>query len=222
MPGILLSHQAPAIYIKQAWPNWFDGTALCIAATVPDFELVFYRAAQFFTQPADPWRWGLSHSFLGLAVYVIPMTWVGTIFFARWMAPWFAGFAMKKGRVASWLVFFGVDQWSLLRKKKFTLRWFFVAAYSAVAGALTHLLLDLFTHKNIHILFPFKSISMPDFLQLRLVDLGEMNLRVLQYDLYFDWARVCWLGTTLITAGMALWGLRIIKKKNLLEKWYCG
>ncbi|MDA3923358.1 MAG: DUF4184 family protein [Kiritimatiellae bacterium] len=220
MPSIILSHQAPAIFIKTAWPKWFDGAALCIAATAPDFELVLYRLARYFMDSDNPWHWGISHSLVGVVVYVIPVTLAGTFLFSRWIGPWCASLAVGKGRVASWLIYFGVDQWSLFKKKQYTLRWFFVASYSAVVGAATHLILDIFTHKDIHLLFPFRSVGMPDFLKTRVTDLGMFDIGIFQYELYLDVARIFWLIISLVTAGVSLWGLRYIKKNHLIEQWY--
>lgn len=220
MPSLVLSHQAPGILIKIAYPKRFDGTAFCIGASVPDFELVFYRVAQLFTQPDAPWHWGGSHCLPGLLVFVLPLSLVGTILFCRWLGPWCAGFATGSSKFALFLKYFGVDQWKLFRQKRFSLRWLPIASYSAIVGGITHLGLDLFTHKNMQLLFPFKSISMPVWLKTEIADFGEISMGIISYDFYLDYARLLWVIISVLTALSALWGLRYIKNNNLMKIWY--
>lgn len=220
MPSIFVSHQAPGVLFKIAWPKRFDGTALCISAAAPDFELVFYRVAQLFTQPDAPWHWGGSHCLLGLLVFVLPLSLIGTILFCRWVGPWCAGLAKGSSKFALFFTYFGVDQWVLFRQKKFTLRWLGIASYSAIVGGITHLLLDVYTHKNMQLLFPFKSIAMPAWLKTEIADFGELSMGIIRYDFYLDYARLLWIVVSALTAVAALWGLRYIAKNGLLKKWY--
>ncbi len=215
MPSVILSHQAPGVLLKIAFPKYIDGTAVCIAATVPDFELVFYRCAQLLADKEHPWQWGLSHNLLGLVVVALPVSILGTFVFSRWIAPPLAEFASGKSRLSNLLRYFGIDQWVCLRNKKFSGMQFVVILYSALAGGISHFVLDAFTHRGMHLLYPLSSRMLFQFENTRFLDFGEVSIGALKYGLYLDSARTAWITVSLVTGIATLWGLRYMTKKNL-------
>ena len=72
-----------------------------------------------------------------------------TIVFSRYIGPLCATIAKKKNILFKPLRYFGIDEWSNLKNKRYTTRFFIVAFYSALIGGLTHLLLDLPSHAEI-------------------------------------------------------------------------
>ncbi|MFW9948041.1 MAG: DUF4184 family protein [Candidatus Odinarchaeota archaeon] len=58
MPSPIISHQAPALFIKIKYPKKIDGTAICIGALVPDICEIIPLGIRTFT-----------HSLLGLFLW---------------------------------------------------------------------------------------------------------------------------------------------------------
>ena len=220
MASVILSHQAPAILLKMAFPKYIDGTAACIAATLPDCELVFYRGAQLFAGRDQPWQWGVSHNLIGLFVIALPLTVLGTYVFSKWCAMPLASFAGKEGKCSQILRYFGVDQWGSFNDKRFTCGHFVVVLYSALAGALSHFLLDAITHNGMRFLYPLTSRSPNLFEDKRFLDFGMVGFGSFKYDLYLDSARVSWVAVSVAAMAITLFCLRYITRKGLWSK-YC-
>jgi len=118
------------------------------------------------------------------------------------------------------LRYFGVDEWVLLKKKKYGRRYFIVASYSALIGGLTHLLLDLPSHEFIELFFPWVIIQNPDFLLYSIIDFGTITVGQVQIDRNLTVFQLIWIIETLITLVITLYLLGYIKKHNLISKWY--
>ena len=212
MPSGLISHQAPGLILKVKYPNKFDGTALCISTLVPDVNVIF--------DPFLPFTFrNITHSLLGLVLITLPLTLILTMIFCTYIGPFYANLAKRNGIFAKPLKYFGIDQWDNLKKKKYNRRFFIVASYSALIGGLTHLLLDLPAHGTIEIFFPIITQS-PDFLLYSIKDFGTINIGQNQIDADLTVYQLIWFIETLITAVIAVFLLRYIKKHNLISKWY--
>ena len=86
-------------------------------------------------------------------------------------------------------------------------------------GGLTHLLLDLPAHGTIEIFFPI-ILQSPDFLLYSIIDFGSINIGPIQIDRNLTVYWLIWFIETVITFVIALYLLRYIKKRNLINKWY--
>ncbi len=212
MPSGVLSHQAPGLILKVKYPKKFDGTALCISTLVPDVNVIF--------DPFLPFTFrNITHSLLGLVLITLPLTLILTMLFCTYIGPFYANLAKRNGILAKPLKYFGIDDWDNLKKKKYNRRFFIVASYSALIGGLTHLLLDLPAHETIEIFFPI-ILQSPDILLYSIKDFGTINIGQNQIDADLTVYQLIWFIETLITAVIAVYLLRYIKKHNLIDKWY--
>lgn len=212
MPSGILSHQAPGLILKVKYPNKFDGTALCISTLVPDVNVIF--------DPFLPFTFrNITHSLLGLVLITLPLTLILTMIFCTYIGPIYANLAKRNGIFAKPLKYFGIDQWDNLKKKKYNRRFFIVASYSALIGGLTHLLLDLPAHETIEIFFPI-ILQSPDILLYSIKDFGTINIGQNQINADLTVYQLIWFIETLITAVIAVYLLRYIKKHNLINIWY--
>ena len=212
MPSAVVSHQAPGLLLKVKYPHKFDGTALCISAFVPDLNVL--------VDPFLPFSFrNITHSFLGLFIYIIPLTIILTILFCTYIGPFVANIAKRESRIYKPLKFFGIDEWDNLKNKKYSKRFFIVATYSALLGGLTHLLLDLPAHKWIELFFPIVMLS-PDILLYSIIDFGPINIGPIRIDRNLTIYQLIWIIEDTITLITSLYLLRYIKKRNLISKWY--
>lgn len=209
MPSSVLSHQAPALFLKIKYPNKFDGTALCLSTIIPDLNLLIMP---FFPLTHRE----ITHSLLGVLLWTVPLTILITIIFSKYLGSFFATIA-KGNRVLS---YFGVDDWDYLQKKRYDRKFYIVATYSAIIGGLTHLLLDLPSHANIELFFPWIIFQNPDFLLYSIIDFGTINVGLSQIDYDFTVYQLIWNIETIVGIVIALYLLRYIKKHNLIPKWY--
>jgi len=212
MPSGVLSHQAPGLILKVKYPNKFDGTALCISTLVPDVNVIF--------DPFLPFTFrNITHSLLGLVLITLPLTLILTMIFCTYIGPFYANLAKRNGIFAKPLKYFGIDQWDNLKKKKYNRKFFIVASYSALIGGLTHILLDLPAHESMEIFFPIIMQS-PDILLYSIKDFGTINIGNTQIEADLTVYQLIWFIETLITAVIAVYLLRYIKKHNLINIWY--
>lgn len=137
-----ISHQAPVLYLKRKFPKWIDGTSACIGAMVPDFTFFFFDLRK------------ISHSLLGQLYWTLPITFILTIIFSKYLAPFLSKIAQKEGIIPRVMKYFGIDDWHLLASKKFNRKLIIVILYSSLIGGLTHLLLDLPSHRAIELFYP--------------------------------------------------------------------
>ncbi len=213
MPSAVFSHQAPGLILKIKYPNKFDGTAFCITTFIPDLNVIF----EFFL----PFKFReITHSLLGLLIFTVPLTVILTIIFCRYISPICANLAKKNGIIYKPLKYFGIDEWDNLKKKKYNTRYFVVAFYSAFIGELTHLSLDLPSHENIEMFFPWVILQSPDILLYSIIDFGTIYIGQWQIDAYLTVYQLIWNIETVITLVLAVYLLRYIKKRNLISKWY--
>ncbi|MFX0026988.1 MAG: DUF4184 family protein [Candidatus Hermodarchaeota archaeon] len=207
MPSPIISHQAPALFIKIKYPNRIDGSAICIGALVPDLHEIFFLGIR-----------PLTHSFLGLFIWTVPLTILLTMLFCRYIGPILSNFAKKDGFLSKPLQFFGVDNWDILKKKVFNKQFFIIAFYSALIGGLTHLLFDLPSHGYIELFYPY-ILRVPDILWISLIDLGTLSIGVWQFNAVVRVYSIIWYIEDFILLIISLYLLRFIKKHDLISKW---
>ena len=212
MPSGVVSHQAPGLLLKIKYPRKFDGTALCISTLVPDLNAVIDL---FF--PCN-FR-NITHSFLGLFIYTIPLTLILTILFCKFIGPSVSNIAKRERKIYKPLKFFGINDWDVFTNKKYNLKFFIVATYSALIGGLTHILIDLPAHKYNVLFFPIITLN-PDLLLYSIVDFGPINIAHLVIERNLTIYQLLWIIEDTITLIVSLYLLRYIKKHNLIIKWY--
>lgn len=212
MPSSILSHQAPGLWIKIKYPQKFDGTALCISTFVPDLNIIDYFLPFSLRE--------FTHSLLGLILWTIPLTIIFTVLFCRFIGPIIANIAKKNRKIYKPLKYFGIDEWGVLKNKKYTFNFFIIAIYSAFIGGLTHLLLDLPSHQNIELFYPWIILQNPDFLLFTIMDYGTINIGIRQIEARLTVYGLIWIIETWIGLIFALYLLRYIKKHNLIGEWY--
>jgi hypothetical protein len=213
MPSSIYSHQAPGLALKVKFPKKIDGTAISLGTFVPDITVLFEF---FFTVDL---RW-LSHSLIGQLIWTVPLAVLTTLLFCRVIAPFCAKIASRNSLIFGPLRYFGIDEWKHLKNKKLSKKFWVVAVYSAIIGGITHLLLDLPSHGDIHIFFPWIVWQSPDFLLYTLVDFGMIPMGSYQAHAQLTVYDLIWLIESLITLLISLYYLRYIKTRNLIEKWY--
>lgn len=216
MPSSILSHQAPALLINSKYPKKIDGIAICLGTIVPDICLFF----DLFT---DGFFRNISHSFLGLIIWTLPFTLVGTILFSKYIGPFLAQIANLDSFLSRGLRYFGVDLWNKWRFREFNKRFFIIASYSALIGGLTHLLLDFPAHENIELFFPFVLLKSPDFLLVVLFDYGTIQIGSRTIELALTVYNLIWFTESFFLIFPTLYFLRKIKvermnKENNIEK----
>ena len=204
MPSAIFSHQAPGLVLKIKYPDKFDGTALCISTFVPDLTALIDFFLPFTLR-------GISHSFLGLIYYTIPLTLLLVLLFRKNILPYLSQVAKNEGRLSKSLNYLGIDAWDKLKNKKYDRKSLVIAIYSAFIGGLTHLLLDLPSHEYIELFFPWVIFQSPKLLLYSIGQWQNYNLTI--YDLI-------WIIESLITLVLTVYFLRYIKKNNLIGKWY--
>lgn len=212
MPSGVISHQAPGLLLKVKYPNKFDGTALCLSTIIPDLNVLIDPFLPFTIR-------NITHSLVGLLIYIIPLTIILTIIFCRYIGPFVAKIAKRENVIYRPLKYYGIDEWDNLRRKTYNKRYFIVATYSALIGGLTHLLLDLPAHEYVELFFPI-IFQNPDILLYSIVDFGPINIGSIQIDRNLTVYGLIWISETIIMFVLALYLLRYIKKRNLINKWY--
>ena len=198
MPSPIISHQAPALYLKIKFPKWIDEIAICIGALVPDLVL------------SNELR-HVSHSLLGQIYWTVPLTIILSMIFCRYIVSILSNIAKKKGFIPKILRYFGVDKWGRVKNKRFDKKFFIVAFYSALIGGLTHLLLDFPSHPYIELFYPWVILPFCEFLWIPLVDFGFFVLTVFS---------MIWIVEDIIFFIISLYLFRMIKKKDLIRSWY--
>ena len=213
MPSGVFSHQAPGLLLKIKYPKKFDGTALCLSMLIPDLHIVIDPLSLYTLR-------NITHSLVGILLFIVPTTLLFTIIFCRYIGPLCASLARRKSLFFKPLRYFGVGEWDHLKKKKYNRRYFIVASYSALIGGLTHILLDLPSHEFIEIFFPWVILQNPDFLLYSIIDFGTITVGQVQIDRNFTVFQLIWIIETLTTFVLVLYLLRYIKKRNLINEWY--
>jgi hypothetical protein len=183
MPVTLFAHQVPTMGLKMARPTWFDGTALCIGSMTPDLA---YSVSGYLGIDTHDWD--------GLLALDIPLAIVITCI-VRWSTASVAAAHLPD------LGAFRLWSWRVIHRRQPT--WLLTVLCCAL-GALSHLVLDSFTHP------------------------GRLGVRTLGYDdITFQlWGRTEPLASVFQLIGhtfgalVGAWMLLIIGQRHLLERWY--
>ena len=211
MPNAFFSHQVPGLLIKNKFPKWIDGTAICIAAMVPDLNVFVDLFSSFRFR-------NLTHSLLGLVIWGFPITIILTLIFANYLSSKIAAISEKQGFIFKIMRFFGFEEFKFIQKKKFTLKFILIAFYSSLIGGFTHLLLDLPAHGNIEMFFPLV-IHNANFL---LTPIAEFNLNTfgpLKFGGILHVYEVVWSVEDAFLLISSLFILRYMKTNKLITKW---
>ncbi len=205
MPPAIFSHQGLILPLKMRSPKKFDGTALCVGAGMPDLMVLVTKITN------NEYYHYINHSLLAFS-WLIPLTVLFTILLSRYVLPFISKKLPKSGIINKIGVYFGIDDFYLLEKKQFTKTWFGIAFYSAFIGIASHLMMDLLGHYVNPVYIPFRPVS---FLPIWFSTETWM---------LFGQARTnsdaVFLIMTFVFGLFSLIWLRIIKKENLLKKWY--
>jgi hypothetical protein len=126
MPFTFFAHQAPILPLKTRWPEFFDGTALCLASVLPDIGY------------AVPGVSAQSHRMLGMVTWGLVGTLVGVWLMRRFVAPVALAYLPDFGPFRVW-------SYRALRHRRPAL-WQTVVGW--IIGYGSHLLLDAFTHEG--------------------------------------------------------------------------
>ena len=213
MPSAIFSHQAPGLFLKVKYPKKLDGAALCFGTFVPDFDSII---GFFFPVNIR----SLTHSLIGQIIWTIPIAILATVIFCRFLAPICSSIASQKSILFEPLRYFGVNDWHYFKQKQFNRRFFYVAAYSAFIGGITHLLLDWPSHADVQLLWPWLLWPNPEFLTYSIANFGSISLGPLVLDMYLTVYSLLWLIESLVGLIISLYILRYIKKKELIHEWY--
>ncbi|MEA2716992.1 MAG: hypothetical protein QOI99_1309 [Actinomycetota bacterium] len=125
MPFTYLSHQAPVLAIKRRWPARFDGTAMVMGSMAPDWAYAFRGTPIAFD----------AHRGWGLALFCVPAAVLAAAILRRQAGVVFA-YVPSPPEMP-------LRQLRVLSSRRPGLA---VSAVSALVGALTHVVWDLFTH----------------------------------------------------------------------------
>lgn len=202
-----ISHQAPALYLKMKFPKLIDAPAICIGAIVPDLTLLFFDLRL------------ISHSLLGQLYWTVPITFILTILFTKYFAPFISKIAQKHGFVPKVMTYFGFDEWHIFASKKFNRRVILCVLYSSVIGGLTHILLDLPSHRAIELFYPWAVFRNLDFLWIPLADWGTISIFNWEYHVIVMVSDIVWVIEDIIFFSLSLYLFRLIKRKGLLKEW---
>ncbi len=199
MPSSILSHQAPALYLKHRYPKKIDGTAICLSTFVPDILFFLNYNSTFSIR-------NITHSFLGIFVWTLPVTLILTMLFSRYFGPWISVISKKDWPFTKYLKYFGFDKFDRLKLKSFDRSFYVRASYSAIIGGITHLLLDLPSHSTVEFFFPLVVFSSPELLLIPIYQFGSYSFQV--YELI-------WLLESAVTIPISLYYLRTINKNKI-------
>ena len=185
MPNPFISHQAPGLFLKMKFPKYIDVVAISFGAFVPD--LTFYMGFRAIT-----------HSLMGQLFWTIPLALFFTMISKRYLIRYIANFAKKNGLIPKLLRFFGVDDWEMLEMKKVNKKFFLVASCSALIGGVSHVLLDLLSHPNSVLFYPWFYIKVYEEVWI---------------------SGIVWAIEDIFFLVTTLYLLRMIKKKDLIKNW---
>lgn len=194
MPLTFVSHQAPVLPLKIAWPRLFDGTALVVGSMAPDL---------FFVAHGTDWYLDAHESVVAFLV-CLPLTLVLTWLIKRVVAgplaahlPDAGPFHLRDyGRLDAWRSPSGAAGWIIL-------------VVSALVGALSHVLIDSFTHGFGWVVQNVDALRSEAFL---LPEWGT-GRPVYVHDLLQ-------VGGTVLGAAITIWCLHHIGRRRLIRSWY--
>lgn len=127
MPVTFLAHQAPVLPIARRWPQLTDGIALVVGSMAPDMAYVL-NGSRF-----SVW----AHGFPAVVLFCVPVTLLVSWLIARAVSPVLWDHLPQAGPLR-------LHDYRGMSVHRF--RWV-VASVSALIGALSHVMLDHFTHE---------------------------------------------------------------------------
>ena len=135
MPFTFFAHQVPVLPLKMRAPDRWDGLGLVVGSIIPD---LWYVSSGWLYGPAGIPMWVDGHR-LDLIIQncILPGV-VITVLLRRWAMPVVPAVLPKAG-------FLRLRDYRLLALSRH--RWW-VTAYSVGVGAVTHIVLDSFTHEH--------------------------------------------------------------------------
>jgi hypothetical protein len=145
---------------------------------------------------------------------IAPLAVLLTMVFDRWLASPISRISTGKWLIFKPLRFFGLDNLRYLKKKKFNSRFLLISFYSSILGGITHLLLDLPTHNNIALFYPWVIIT-PSLIQNVVLNIGTLTFFNFQIAIKFYLTRRLW---DLFLIPITLYLMRYIKTQNLVLK----
>ncbi len=174
-----ISHAAIVLPFSRVLARWRLLSAVVIGAMVPDFGLFF------------PWRMPRfeTHSALALLTFCLPVG-MATYWLFQYLVKTPLIEVLPEGAYARWRAFSSVADFTSVRQ-------WILAACGVLAGALTHLVWDAFTHENA------RGIRMIPWLEEPVVDIG--NHRVAGVRLLQDGSSLIGL---VIVIAVVWYGLR--------------
>jgi membrane-bound metal-dependent hydrolase YbcI (DUF457 family) len=211
MPNAFFSHQVPGLLIKSKFPRWIDGTAICIAAMVPDLNVFVDLFSSFRFR-------NLTHSLLGLVIWGFPITIILTLIFANYISSKIAKISEKQGFIFKIMRFLGFDEFKFIKKKKFTLKFILIVFYSSLIGGFTHLVLDLPAHGNIEMFFPLV-LQNASFLLTPIAQYNPITLGPLKFGGTLHLYEIVWSIEDTFLLISSIFILRYMKTKHLIVKW---
>jgi len=185
MPFTFLSHQAAVVPLKLARPGWFDGTALAVGSAAPDLAYALNgtpAAVDGHTLPAQLWL-------------CLPVTLALVWLVRRVVAEPLAVHLPEAGP-------FRLRDYRLLAGGR---RPVAVTVASALAGSLSHVALDAFTHAD------GWAVARAGLLRQEVLTIGERSIplfKLLQYTGHVG------------GAVLAVWLLWLLGRGRLLARWY--
>jgi hypothetical protein len=184
VPLTVPAHQAVVLPLKLRWPALMDGTALCVGAAAPDLAY-----------PLGHWMYDQSHTAVGIVVWAVPFT-LAVCAVLRWRAA--AGVAAQLPDLPP----FRFRSYGVLSRRRPLLA---VTAACALIGAVSHVVLDAFTHSG---RWGARWLGL-DHPAMTLPVRGEITYaKLLQYAGH--------VGGSVVTV-LLLWH---IGRRRLLESWY--
>jgi membrane-bound metal-dependent hydrolase YbcI (DUF457 family) len=204
MPSYLISHQAPTLLIKAKFPRKIDGIAICMGSIIPDINLYTNLFSRTFT-----------HSFIGVLLLVTPLAVLLTIIFDKFFASLISRISMRKSFIFKPLRYFGLQNLKYLNKKKIDGRFLLIAFYSSSLGGISHLLLDLPTHSNIVLFYPWIVIYVTALIKNIIINIGTITILNFQIAIKFSLTRRLW---DLFLIPISLYLIRYIDKHKLVNK----
>jgi hypothetical protein len=127
LPFTYASHQAPVLALKMGWPGWFDGTAMVMGSMAPDWAYAFHGTRLAFD----------AHAGWGFLLFCVPAAVVASWVLRR-VAPALFAYAPSPPVLP-------LRQLQVLARRRPGLP---VSLASGLAGAVTHVVWDLFTHDD--------------------------------------------------------------------------
>lgn len=194
MPFTFLSHQAPVVPLKLAFPNSLDCTAMVIGSVMPDLVFALHGTDWYVD----------AHTVWPQLWFCLPATIAATWIVKRKVAgtlgphlPAAGQFQLRDYRLLS--------AWTGLHDR----RAWVIVILSALIGSFSHIVFDSFTHGFGWV------VQHVDFLQQAVFNLpaGVSGHTVYVHDLLQ-------IGATIMGAAITIWCLHYIGKHRCLRRWY--